>query len=235
MNVARLVASIGNYFYSVGKNEIAVNLYGGTSAKLNLGRNNVAISEESNYPWSGDIRLGIEPEQAQRFTLALRIPGWAPGASVKVNGKPIAVRPNTTRGYLRLTRSWNPGDRVELHLPMPVARVFAHPLVKADAGKVALQRGPLIYCLEQADNDGVPVSDAQLPRQASLKAEFKPALFGGAVAISARGKKTFAGGWDGELYQNKPPRTKAAKLTAIPYYLWGNREAGPMSVWIVED
>src|SRR5271166_4193576 len=113
------------------------------------------IRETSDYPWSGDIRIAIDPERPAAFDLKLRIPGWAKGATVAVNGQPVAL--HLTRGYATVHRIWSKGDVAALGLPMPAERLFAHPSVRMDVGRVALRRGPLIYCLEEADNPGDPV------------------------------------------------------------------------------
>jgi DUF1680 family protein len=230
MNVSRLVASIGGYFYSTGKGLLAVHLYGGNAATLEVDGKPVRITEESRYPWSGAIRIAVEPEAKQRFSLRLRIPAWSTGVGCTVNGRTIDVPAGTERGYLDITREWSPGDVVALDLPMPPARLYANPRVRADLGKVALRRGPLVYCLEQADN-AEPVPQLSLPRDAEITTEDR-ALFDGIVAMTARGAAL--AGWDRDLYRDAPPKAAPASLTAIPYYLWANREPGAMAVWLRE-
>jgi DUF1680 family protein len=230
MNVARLVASVGGYFYSTGPGVVAMHLYGGTDAALEVDGRPVRIEERSGYPWSGRIRVAVHPEGTQAFTLKLRIPGWARGASAEVNGERVDAAP----GYLDIAREWSPGDVVELDLPMAPERVFANPRVRMDLGRVALRRGPLVYCLEQPDNPDAPVTQLALPRSAEIDSAERRDLFDGIVALTARGKAASAGDWDGALYRSTPPAEAPATLTAIPYYLWANREPGPMAVWVRE-
>ena len=232
MNVSRLVASIGGYFYSTGPGLVAVHLYGGNAAELDVDGKPVRITEESRYPWSGRIRITVDPVSAQRFSLRLRIPAWAEGATACAGGGPVDVAKATTDGYLNLTRDWAPGDTVELDLPMPSARLYANPRVRDDLGKVALRRGPLVYCLEQTDNADTPVPQLSLPRDAAIEAEERD-LFDGIVAMTARGT-ALKNGWDRDLYRGTPPKAGPVTLTAIPYYLWANREPGPMAVWLRE-
>jgi DUF1680 family protein len=135
------------------------------------------------------------------------------------------------KGYARIERVWNPDDRLELFLPMPVERIEANPAVAVDAGRVALQRGPLVYCLEEADN-GARLDDLILPRDAKLSAKFDAGLLGGAARISGRARRIDRSGWKNTLYRPARFETKAARLEAVPYCVWNNRKAGEMLVWI---
>ena len=131
---------------------------------------------------------------------------------------------------------WADGDTVELDLPMPVERIYAHPDVRADVGRVALKRGPLVYCVEQADNAALALDRLHLPRHASLEPVPGPEMFDGVVSITAEGNIGEAmAGWDGDLYRTAPPDNEPARLTAIPYFLWNNRRPGRMLVWIPEE
>ncbi|HET7716034.1 MAG TPA: beta-L-arabinofuranosidase domain-containing protein [Bauldia sp.] len=233
MNVSRLVASVGGYFYSTGEDTIAVHLYGGSTARLDVGARPVTIRQEAHYPWSGKIRLTVEPEAPTTFALKLRIPGWATGETLRLNGETIdsARRIN---GYVEIRREWKAGDAVELDLPMPARRIYAHPDVRADVGRVAIKRGPLVYCAEQADNGNRPVKRLRLPRGARLETAARTDLFDGIITVVADAEVAETGDWDGALYRTEPPKTGDAKLTAIPYYLWCNRGPGQMLVWIPE-
>jgi DUF1680 family protein len=159
MNVARLVASVAGYFYSVAETEVAVHLYGGAEVSLPVAGGTVGLSEVSDYPWSGKIAITLDPQGTDAFTLALRIPGWAKGASVRVNGQSVPME--TEQGYLKLHRNWAKGDVVDLMLPMAPERIYAHPAVRQDLGRVALRRGPLVYCVEQQDINS-PVAQVRL-------------------------------------------------------------------------
>jgi len=230
MNVSRLVASVGGYFLSASDAGVAFHLYGGVSATVELGGVGVSLRESSAYPWSGEIRVAVDPERPVEFALKLRIPDWARGASLRVNGATAAF--SVHKGYAAVERHWSRGDIVELELPMPAERLYAHPRVRMDVGRVALRRGPLIYCVEEADNPGAPVQSLRLPANATLNAELREDLLGGAVAITAAAERLVAA--DSELYAVTPPMSEPATLTAIPYYLWANREPGSMQAWIAE-
>jgi uncharacterized protein len=232
MNVARLIGSVGGYFCSSGEDEIALHLYGGISTSVALKTGKVSLRETSNYPWSGDISVEITPETPAEFTLNLRIPDWCRGASLKVNGEPISVNP--VKGYQRVKRLWASGDVVELDLPMPAERIYSHPSVTMDVGRVALSRGPLIYCIEEIDNPGHKAQRLKLPRSSQIETELRSDLFGGIVTLKAEASAINEGGWDGTLYRAEAPAETKAELTAAPYYLWSNRGQGSMIVWIAE-
>ena len=234
MNVSRLVASVGGYFYSTGEDVLAIHLYGGAAATVAVGRGTVRIRESSAYPWSGAIRVAIDPDEPREFTVKLRIPGWARDPKARVNGAGIEVAGNLDRGYLEIRRTWSPGDAVDLELPMPVERVHAHPSVRMDVGRVALKRGPLVYCVEQVDNPKTPVERIRLPRGAALSTIERRDLFDGIVAVVADGGAAEIRDWNGSLYRTEPPVNTEATFMAVPYYLWNNRTAGRMTVWIPE-
>ena len=228
MNVSRLVASVGGYAFSAGAEGIAQHLYGGFETTVEAGGTQVRIAEESNYPWDGDIAIAVDPATPATFTLSLRIPSWADGATATINGQAVPV--TRDRGYWRITRAWEAGDSVTLSLPMPTQRIFAHPSVGVDGGRVALKRGPLVYCLESPDNGG-PVQHLRLPRGSAVNAE-RHDIFDGIVALTARGMRLDPAG---PLYTTAPPPAAETGLTAIPYYLWANRGPASMQVWIAEN
>ncbi len=230
MNVARLVASVGGYFVSRSDAGVAVHLYGGFSASPTIQGRRVTIKETSEYPWSGDIRIAVDPEAPTTFELKLRIPGWARTVSLAVNGEPVAVAP--VRGYAAISRRWSAGDVVALDLSMPPERLYAHPNVRMDVGRVALRRGPLIYCVEEADHPGGPVQRLTLPRGAPLSAERADVL--GGIAVLRAPAKELVPADSGPLYSAAPPRSRDVTLNAVPYFLWANREPGSMEVWIAE-
>lgn len=234
MNVSRLIASVGGYFYSASEDTLAVHLYGGTQVVANVGGNSLRLRETSAYPWSGDIRIEVQPERPTTFSLKLRIPAWAEGASAKINGEPIDVAAGTQKGYLEIRREWTAGDQVELDLPLAVQRVYAHPSVRMDVGKVTLRRGPLVYCLEQADNPDAPVGRIMLGRDSEISVDTSSNVMGGLTVLTADGEALSDADWNGALYRPSPPASRPATLTAIPYYAWNNREPGPMIVWIHE-
>lgn len=229
-NVLRFLPSVPGYFYSVRDGVVYVNLFAGGRGEVEVAGTPVVLRQETRYPWEGTVKIFVEPAAPAEFTLNVRVPGWARNEAVpgglyeflgaapeapvlKVNGRTIETA--LDKGYAPLRRTWAAGDIVELILPMPVRRVVADEAVKADEGRVALQRGPLVYCVEGVDNGGRAL-DLSLADSAALRAEFRPGLLDGIVVVTGEGT---AGG-----------REKA--FLAIPYYAWANREIGEMEVWI---
>jgi DUF1680 family protein len=231
MNVSRLVASVAGYAISTRDDGVAFHLYGGFETTATLGEVKVALRETSDYPWKGEIRIDVDPETPATFDLKLRIPDWAKGAAA-INGEPIALRP--TNGYATIHRNWRKGDAVTLDLKMPAERLYAHPNVRMDVGRAALRRGPLLYCVEEADNPGGPVQTFALPRSAPLRAEMRSDLFGGAMILKAEAKRLVPREQHGALYSTEPPGAREAPLVAVPYHLWANRAPGSMQVWVAE-
>lgn len=169
------------------------------------------------------------------FELALRLPEWSEGASIRVNGEPLDLTGRAKDGYILILREWSGGDTVELSLEMPAKRVRSHPLVKVNAGKVALQRGPLVYCAEEADN-GQGIQQIVLPSRAELHVSFDAALAGGLNRITADALKLDYAEWGHSLYRSDVSVTlKPARATFIPYYAWANRGKGEMAVWVKEQ
>jgi len=210
-NVSRFIPSIGNYIYMAGEKEIFVNLYIANDSKIKLGAKEVKLTQKTNYPWAGKIQLDVKPATAEAFAIKMRVPGWCKKYEIEVNGKPISS-PTVENGYLKIDRIWNPGDQVILNLEMPVEVVAADPRVKQDVGKRAIQRGPLVYCAEFADNKKINLE--QISINPNNRYEVKPAK--GLLKNMTLLETTVQG-------QN---------LTFIPYFAWDNREPGKMKVWI---
>jgi hypothetical protein len=231
MNVARLVASIGGYVFGLAKDEIALHLYGGASASLPVAGGEAEITETSTYPWDGSIRVEVAAKGTGPFTLALRIPSWCRDATLKLNGQPLPVAPE--RGYAHIRRAWGAADVVELNLPMPAERLWAHPEIRADSGRVALRRGPLIYCLEGQDHQ-VPLHRLRLPRDSVLSSRFRPDLLGGIAVLEGQGLAEDIAAFAHHLYRGVAPDQQPSPLTAVPYYIWCNRGPNPMLVWLRE-
>jgi len=230
-NIARLLASLGQYIYSESDHEIAVHLYVESSAEVRVAGKVVALRQETEYPWKGKIRISVEPPTAMDFCLSLRLPGWCREGGLFVNGKPASAA--LERGYICIRRKWSRGDRVELHLPMPIERIHAHPNVRANAGRAALQRGPIIYCVESIDV-GVPVSSLLLPQDNEFLAIYEKQLFGGTTTIQGEAFMAIDAGWEQKLYGPGSGATAPTHFKAIPYGIWGNRNATEMAVWIRE-
>jgi DUF1680 family protein len=212
-----------------------VNLYIQGSTKATVAGAPVQLNVSTDYPWDGKVKFKLQLAKPAKFELRLRVPSWCQNATVSCPAesvhKPMDVPPPSKgSGYFVLAREWRNGDSVELDLPMPVQRITANPNVKADHGLLALQRGPIVYCVEQCDQKE-PVGSLFLPADAELKAVAEKGLLGGVTVI-----KGFAGvaaeqDWNNRLYQPSPT-TRRVELTAIPYYTWDNRKPGPMKVWL---
>lgn len=240
-NLCRFLASIPGYIYAQKQSNLYINLFATSSTKVTInGKNQVEISQQTQYPWEGAVRINVNPSKKETFGMCLRIPGWvrnqpvpsdlysyqsptAETISIKVNGKTFAYK--TEYGYAVLEREWKKGDVVEYDMPMNIHRVIANSNVEADRGKIALERGPLVYCLEGIDNDN-KLSNLIIPDNAALTASFAPDKLKGIEVITGEGIK-FSPSEDG-LSISSDKR----KFTAIPYYVWNNRGINVMKVWI---
>jgi DUF1680 family protein len=233
-NIARFITSLGQYFYSTKDSELAVHLYGTNSAELMIGDTFVRLKQETQYPWDGDIRLQLALEQPSHFTLHLRIPGWCRSAEILVNGMAVDLGACVTNGYAAITREWRNGDEVRISLSMPVDRIYAHPAVSEDGGRVALRRGPVVYCVEETDLGGEP-QRLRLPATSEISARYDAGLLGGAAVLEGTALEAEDAGWENALYRTAPPALKKRPFKAIPYHLWANREAGAMAIWLQES
>ena len=230
-NLARLLASLGQYVYSQGDEDVAVHLYVQGHADLTVGGQPVTLSQTTDYPWDGSVTLTVAPEQPAQFRLRLRLPEWCRDPRLSVNAE--AVSPPTEAGYAVLEREWQAGDTVTLEMPMPVERVYATPKVRQDRGHVALQRGPVVYCLEAADNGG-DLEALVLPREGTWEPAFEPDLLSGVTILRGTAARVSEDGWDGTLYRTEPPAASPVAVTAVPYFAWDNRAPGEMRVWVRE-
>jgi len=240
-NIARFIAELGGFAYGVSGDNIYVNLYGQGTADVNTGGGKVTLDQTTDYPWQGDIKILVSPEKAGPFTLYIRIPEWAQGnplpsdlyryedgieekSVVKVNGEAVPL--NIEKGYLPIVRAWNKGDTVEISLPMPIHRLTANHNVKEDVGRVAIERGPIVYCAEWPDNNG-RISNLVLDAKASLTAEMRSDLLSGVMVIN--GEATAYKYKGGKLVSEKQ------KLMLVPYYAWAHRGKGEMAVWLPRE
>lgn len=241
-NIPRMMASFMKYFYAYSDDSIFVNLYGANTTDFVVKGKKVSLTQDTDYPWKGDVKIKVNPENPAQFAVKLRIPGWAqndpiPGdlyeymnksdakVKIKVNGKKIPLK--TDKGYLTIMRKWSEGDIVELRLPMEPRKLLPHPEIWEDTGRVALQRGPMLYCVEGTDNktDDYDVLDMVISDDVKLSIEHKTKLLNGVTVIKGdaayktvddKGKTVFSKG----------------KFQAIPYYAWDNRGFNKMAVWI---
>ena len=154
-NLARLLASINSYIYSANQTEVFVHLFADSTATIQLGGEQVVLVQQTDYPWDEHVQISIHTPKPALFTLSIRIPGWCTSPVVRLGDERLSLR-NVEDGYLRLHSRWSDGDTISLTFPMPVVRVWANPLVADNVGKVALQRGPIVYCFEEVDNGGEP-------------------------------------------------------------------------------
>ncbi|WP_256761853.1 glycoside hydrolase family 127 protein [Cohnella sp. WQ 127256] len=233
-NIARLLASLNRYIVSVQDRTIYTHLYIGGELECELDGQPIHFTQQSNFPWDGDVLFKYEGEQIAHFTMALRIPNWCPGASVLINGHSISLEPTIVNGYAHIARTWQPGDVIELSLPMPVTRMRAHPSVRETVGKIALQRGPIVYCVEEADN-GANLHHITLDGGCEFSVEFEPELLGGLQTITAKGVKIPSTDWGNQLYKSeKRGQSLPTTVKFIPYFAWANRGRGEMAVWVRE-
>jgi DUF1680 family protein len=234
-NLARLLASLPAYFYSTGDDGVWVHQYASGTADLSFGEEQMLKArQETRYPWDGRVDLTVDPTEPMEFTLRLRIPGWATSAEITVNGKGWTgpAEPGT---YAEIRRTWRAGDEVVLHLPMKAQWLRSHPRVANNCGRVALLRGPLVYCVEHADLGSDPRDLIVLPER-GLTEEWNPELLSGVVSLRGDGLAVQRAGE--ALYSRHdevpPAHFGPTPFRAVPYYAWGNREAGPMAVWLTE-
>lgn len=242
-NVSRFIPSLPGYVYAMKDNQVYVNLYLSNKATLKIGRKSVTLSQETRYPWNGDIALTVDKNSAGRFAMKLRIPGWVRNQvvpsdlytytdgkrlsyQVKVNGE-LQEAELGADGYFTVTRQWKKGDKVELHFDMEPRVVKANARVEADRGRVAVERGPLVYCAEWPDND-FDVLSVLLNRQPSFTVTEKPDLLYGLNQIQTPAQ-TLKYDAEGRL------SVQDVTLTLIPYYAWAHRGSGRMAVWLPSD
>lgn len=238
-NVVRFLPSIPGYVYAVRDRDLYVNLFLAGKGTIDVDGEAVEVVQETDYPWSGKIRLAVSPKAARQFALRLRIPAWVRGQvlpsdlyryidaspaewTLRVNGE--AVDAPLDAGYAVLDRQWKPGDAVELDLPMPIRRVLANEQVEFDRGRVAVERGPLVYCVEGADHDGT-VLDVWLADDVALTPEHKSDLLGGVTVLEGETSGVYRSE-DGTI------RSRPKAITMIPYYAWCHRGANEMQVWL---
>ncbi len=231
-NIARLVASIGEYTYSQAGQRVYAHLYHDNQVTLDLNGGALTLRQSTGYPWDGNITITADGPQPVACELALRIPDWRRDYALSLNGARIQVE--LERGYALINREWRAGDVLELKLAMPVERVLPHPAIRQLAGQVALQRGPLIYCLEEVDN-GPRLANLCLPDSAWLEAVIDETLFGGVSVIKGQALRIEPVNERADLYRfqsREGTARRGVNFLALPYFLWANRQAGEMRVWL---
>jgi len=229
-NISRLLGTIPGYVYATRGDTLFVNLFVASEASFKLDGKPLRIVQKTDYPWSGSVRIEIDPGRERELELRIRVPGWARGEVVPsdlytfadANTERPSIRLDGTAeeipvvdGYATVRRTFRAGDSIRIELPMPARRVKANPRVEANTGREALQRGPLVFAFEAIDNGGT-ARYLSIDERSKITATFREDILGGVVALSASGSR---GG-------------KPAKITAIPYFAWANRGAGEMMVWL---
>ncbi|MEW6355713.1 MAG: beta-L-arabinofuranosidase domain-containing protein [Planctomycetota bacterium] len=228
-NLLRTVAEMHGYLYNISDEGVWVNHYGGSVRDCER----IRLTQTTRYPWEGKVRIRIDRAPTGSCAIMLRIPDWAEGAMIKVNGEAISVaaQPGT---YAKIERNWSKGDRIELALPMDVRLIEAHPRVEEARNHVAVMRGPIVYCLESPDlPEGVKVSEIRIPRKINLRARHEKDLLGGVTVLEGKAKRVKEGDWTGKLY--RPLSEELAEdilIRLIPYYAWSNRGVSEMTVWM---
>ena len=241
-NLVRLIPSVPGYIYAQKDDNVYVNLFINGSAELSLHNNPLEIIQQNNYPWNGALQFSINPKKSQTFNLMIRIPGWAQNQAIpsnlyqfqnnstaktiiKVNGQIIDY--TIEHGYAVISKTWKKDDVVEVALPMEVRRVVANENLKDDIGKVALQRGPIMYCAEWVDNNG-STSNIIIPNNINFSNEFKPDMLNGITILKSVAPKV--------VIENEAlVSTIQQPFTAIPYYAWANRGKGEMMLWFPQQ
>ncbi|MGH9517334.1 MAG: glycoside hydrolase family 127 protein [Terriglobales bacterium] len=237
-NLERTFSSLPSYFYSTGKDGLYVHLYDNSQFDWHLQDGTaIKVRQKTNYPWEGTVKLTVNVAEPKEFTLYARIPGWAHSASVMVNGKPESGVKSGE--YLPIKRVWKPADVVVLGFPMHAQIIASNPRVAEDRGKVAVRRGPVIFCMEELDqSNGVALSDVAITMSEQLgkefQSEYKTDLLGGVEVLQHQGRVFESASADQPLYMStgaEPPKMRAGNLTFIPYYAWANRKPSAMQVW----
>ena len=231
-NLARLAMSIGNYAYTVRDNAVYTHLYLGGKFHAELSGQPVDFEVKTAYPWKGDVEIYIKTEKPVDFHYAIRIPGWCGNHyRLRINGMETACR--MENGYAVMERTWSDGDVIQFYLELKPQVVQANPRVRQDIGKVAVMRGPVVYCLEEVDN-GKGLQRVYLPEEPDFKEQYEPDLLSGVVTLTSKGRRLDQSGWDADtLYRPaERPEFQDAELKWVPYYAWANRGIGEMTVWV---
>ena len=244
VNVVRFIPSLAGMIYATREDALYVNLFVPNSSRVDVRGTDLRVRQTTNYPWDGRVRLEVDPKEPTRFELRVRVPGWTAGRPLPsslyryidtqpeskiewtINGK--AAVPRIAKGFACFDREWSHGDVVEFSFPMPVRRVAADARVAACAGRTAIERGPIVYCIEGVDHGG-HVRHIYLPDDADLTARYRADLLGGVAVVTGTAKTPVDRGSD---TAERQPKNASIDLVAVPYYAWNHRGASEMSVWI---
>lgn len=242
-NLTRFAASVPGYVYAIKNKDLYVNLFAEGNSIVKVGGNNVELLQKTEYPWSGDVEITVNPEKNDSFNLLVRMPGWVknqpvptdlykyvdgakPVMEVTVNGKKL--KKEVRNGYLLIYRKWNSGDKISIHMDMPVRRVQANSLVNYDKGLLCMERGPVVYALESIDQENEYLFDLVIPRNSKILYHYENGLLNGVIVLEGNCLKVIKDSKTGKITENP------AKFKAIPYCTWNNRGVGQMVVWTPE-
>lgn len=227
-NIARTLASLGEYIYFTKNQDLWINMFVSGKTTLNTESGNLTITQKTRFPFEGSIQIHLESEIKESTGIALHIPSYAANYQITIDGN--LVQPKIEKGYAYLEGIWT-NTNINITFDMPAKFTYANPEVRADAGKVAIEKGPLVYCLEEIDN-GDRLSGVYVNTTQPLEEQFDESLLGGTSVIMAKGRKITYQGWDEHtLYGETPPVYEDVTLKYIPYCYWGNRTPGEMTVW----
>ncbi|MDD5186477.1 MAG: glycoside hydrolase family 127 protein, partial [Paludibacter sp.] len=232
-NTVRTLCEAQDYAYSLGNNAVYCNLYGGSQLETLLnGKDNIKLTQTTDYPWDGNIKISLDNTQNKVFSLYLRIPEWCDKATITINAKAfIAV--NKANTYTEIKRKWEKGDVVELVLDMPVKLMESNPLVEETRNQTCVKRGPLVYCLEGMDIDGgKSIDDVMIPEDIKFTPRRTVIAGSSIVVLDGTARLANEGSWKNTLYRPVEKSDKSVKITLIPYYAWGNRGKSEMTVWM---
>jgi DUF1680 family protein len=231
-SVARTLAGLGDWAWSLSPDAVWIHLFGTGELKASVAGGPVQLTQESDYPWDGRVAIRIVEAPAAPFALRVRIPVWAEGATIAVNGSPVGEGP-VPGDYAEVRRAWKAGDRVALTLPMTPAVIETLPVVEQTRNQIAVMRGPLVYCAESADLPaGVDLDDVVLPVDAAWTVRHVPELLGGVTVLECEARALSPPADPQTLYQPARSVGKPFRLRMVPYYAWCNRGPGDMSVWL---
>jgi DUF1680 family protein len=225
----KMMGALPSYIYATDPESIYINLFVGSKANLKINGTEVVVRQSTRYPWEGAVRIAVDPAVPASFAMMVRIPEWSEGETVLLNGQRIATN-ERVRGYVRIHRLWNSKDVIELRNPVAVRQIYANPLVQANVGRSAIMRGPLVYCIESTDNEGV--RELRLAKGTEFAAHFDGEKLGGIVVVTGKGSTENTE--EGPLYSVKPPASPSpnSSVVAIPYFANANRGPVDMKVWL---
>ncbi len=230
-NVLRLLASLGDYIYTVDDQTLIIHQYISNRMEWDFPQGKMNVDMDSGFPWEGEVRLVLDPNSPMDLCMKFRIPRWCSAPLIRINGELVDTVNRVECGYLLIQRAWNPKDEIHLQFPMEIHTHYAHPQIQPNSGKVAFTRGPLVYCVEELDNPE-PVHYLVVGNDSKLAEQYDPTLLEGVVVITGEGWIVSHDGWKEVLYRQAPPDFRKTTLKAIPYYTWNNRNMGSMTVWI---